>query len=161
MDGGGRLSLRHRRLDFANQLVGFFLRHLSAAYHILYEIACTLDHESAEPGCGVDDILHCSCHFAAGFETDLVSFGSHFGDSVLYVGSAMPGATPRWNRRGYWRCWGSGCGSWLGRFLCLSHSHSYMVCGRRTSDGRDAFANSGRPWAAMGGSGAKYMIFRN
>jgi len=145
MRGCGGLPLRQRGFDLANQLVRFLLSHLPATYHILYEIACALDHESTESGSGIDDILHRGCHFASGLEADLVGFGRHFGDSVFYVGSTMAWTAPWRDRRSYRRCWSSSGGSWLGRFLGLSHYMLLMVCGRANQPLMTPFGYSGTP----------------
>ena len=110
MSGRRRLFLRQRRFNFANELVRLFLRHLSAAYHILHEVSRTFDDKSGESGSRVDDILHRGGHLAAGLEADLMRFCRHLGDSVLDVGAAMPGA-PLWRNRRRSGCAGDSGGS--------------------------------------------------
>src|SRR4051794_26259207 len=71
--------------DLTDELVGFFLCHLTAANHELHEIASAFHDKATESGCGVDDILHGSGHFAARLQADLMCFCRHLGDSVLDV----------------------------------------------------------------------------
>jgi hypothetical protein len=110
--------------DLVDELVGFFLSHLSTAYHILYEVACALDDEPAESGGGIYDVFHGCRHFASGFQADFVGFSRHLGDSVLDVSAAVTGA-PFWRDRGCAVDW-CGRGRGLGRFIVLSH-HSLLI----------------------------------
>ena len=134
------------RFDLADQLVRLFLSHLSAAYHILNEVARTFDDESSETGGSVDDVFHRCGHFAAGFETYLMGFCRHLGDSVFDVGAAMTGASAWWNARGSWRsgCSGSGWRGWLGRFVVLSHRTLLLYGMRARVDRGDGSDRKGR-----------------
>jgi len=87
------ILLAVRLLRFANELVGFILRHLSTPHHVLNEVAGAFDGESGEAGRGVDDILHRSGHLAAGFQADLVGTGGHFGDRIANVLAAVTRAS--------------------------------------------------------------------
>ena len=80
-----------RLFGLAHQLVRLFLRHLSATYHVLHEIARALDRESGETGSGTDDVLHCGGDLASRLLTDLLRTRRHLGDGVPNVGAAMSG----------------------------------------------------------------------
>jgi hypothetical protein len=108
--------------DLTDELVSFFLRHLSATDHVLDEIPGALDHKAGEPGSRVDYIFHGGGHFASGFEAYLMCLCSHFGDGVLDVRAAVAGAS-FWRYR---RSIGRTRGSWLGRFVVLSH-HTLLI----------------------------------
>jgi len=84
-----------RLLGFANEFVGFVLRHLATPDHVLDEVSRAFHRESGETGRGVDDVFHCRRHLAAGFEADLVRARSHFGDGVSDVLPAVSGASAR------------------------------------------------------------------
>jgi hypothetical protein len=88
-----------RRLDFPHELVSFFLRHLSAADHVLQQIARALENESGEACRSSDYVFHGCGHFATGLETDLVGLRRHLSDGIFHVCAAMPGASLRRNRR--------------------------------------------------------------
>lgn len=109
---GAWVALAVSVLGFANQLVSLLLGHLAAAHHVLNEVSRAFDGEPGEAGRRIDDVFHCRRHLAAGFETDLVSAGGHFGDSVANVLPTVP-----WTA-----AWGSGR---RGRFgaggLCLDY----------------------------------------
>jgi hypothetical protein len=108
-------------LDLANELVGLFLRHLPATYHILNEITRTFDDEPAQAGGGVDDILHRCSHFTTSLEADFMRLCRHLGDSILDVGAAVAG-TSFWGRR--WTTLSRGGGH--RRFVALSH-HTLLI----------------------------------
>ncbi len=78
-----------RSFDFAHQLVGFLLGHLTATNHVLEKIARALEHESGQTSGGANDILHCGGHLAARLQTDLVRLCRHLGDGIFYIGPAM------------------------------------------------------------------------
>ena len=87
-----------RLLGFANQFVGFVLRHLAAADHVLNEVTRAFHRESGQTGRGIDDVFHRGGHLAAGFEAYLVGAGGHFRDGVPDVLASVAGAPTR--RRG-------------------------------------------------------------
>ena len=112
-------------LDLPDQLVGFFLRHLSATYHILHEIAGAFDYKATQPRGGVHYIFHRRCHLAPRFETDLMRFRRHLGDSIAHVGAAVA-----WATRGTGS--GRGGGGWSRHDLGLKrlfHSNPHLGVG--------------------------------
>ena len=115
--------------DLTDQLVGFFLSHLAAAYHILYQVPRAFDDESAEASGSVHHVFHRRSHFAAGLEADLVSLRRHLGDSVLDVSATVTGAALRRRRRSALDR--RSRGRRLGRFFGLSHHMLLMYCDQR------------------------------
>jgi hypothetical protein len=175
MIGGLRNDLRHvghfrsgrlRALGvgvfrLAHELIRLFLRHLSAADHVLHEVARTLDGEGNTAGGRTDDVLHGRRDLTPGFLTDLLRAGRHFGDSIADVGAAMSGGATGRDRSGR-RSWIDGSGRFGGQRL-VSHGGSHSECAnvegqRRPTSicsvgyGADAYRN--------GISEGKYMILR-
>ena len=121
--------LRPFRVGFfglTHQLVGLFLRHLPATYHVLHEITGALDGEPGKAGCCADDVLHVSGNLASGLLTYLLRTGSHLGNGISNVGAAVARRTARSNRSGrrpgIERSGGIG-GQWL-----VGHGWSHSEC---------------------------------
>ena len=89
----GRLALGLVLFDLTNELVSFFLRHLTATNHVLDEIASALKDESREAGGRIYYIFHRGGHLAARLEANFVSLGGHLRHGVLYVSATVTGAT--------------------------------------------------------------------
>jgi len=162
---GGRcgwLPLGVRRFDLTHQLVGFLLRHLAATNHVLQEITRALDDEAGKSGSGADHVLHRCGHLASRLEADLMRLGRHFGDRIFYVGSTVPRAALRWDRRrrhgcanGWGRCCSSSsCGLFFIYHLWAPVSEQGVVL-------TDLNITEVGSSPEMGSNGAKYMIFRD
>src|SRR5688572_17683359 len=95
-------ALRARFLSFANQLVGFFLRHLTATDHVLNEVARALDSERGEAGRRSYHVAEGSRHLASSLEADFMSAGGKLCHRVSDILASMSGAALRWRRRRSW-----------------------------------------------------------
>ena len=92
--------LRVRFLGLAHQFVRLFLRHLSATYHVLHEIACAFDGEASEAGSCTDDVFHRRGNFAPRLLTDFLRTRRHFGDRVSHISASVSRGTTRSHRSG-------------------------------------------------------------
>ena len=140
------VALGRRFLGFADEFVSLFLRHLPTAHHVLDQIARGISRELCHASRGADDIAHGCRHLAAGFLTDLLCLGRHFGDRVTNVGAPMPRCALR--RRG-----GRRVASRCGRVRCRFR----VRCMRLIRHGRACKGVVGLSPAR----GGKYMIVRH
>ena len=152
-------TLRVCLFGLAHQFVGLFLRHLSAAYHVLHKVAGTFDGEACEAGGGADHILHGGGDFASRFLTDLLRAGRHFGNRVANIGAAVTGRAARSDRSG--RRPGIDGGVCIGGQRLVGHGGSHSECAN--VEGRVGLLSiciraDGGGWCHHVISEGKYMI---
>ena len=119
-------AFRIRFLGLTHQLVRLFLRHLSATYHVLHEVARTFYRESGEAGSRTDDVFHRGGNLASRLLTDFLCARRHLGDRVSNVGAAVS----RWatgSHRSGGRSWIQRSGRFGGQWL-VGHGWSHSEC---------------------------------